>query len=171
MGVPGKFSYGGRCGSSAKTHALMAEHDRWRPPLSAATATAGTESRGSRKGAIVEPRRSWRYSPQFQKAGRSRRSVRELTVEHAIVGIGEPVRQRRQQPRRHQPGHAPHDIGRDEIKQAVDRARAIPLPADREIASPAAAKFHPRRTVRRTRSTRHDGSAPGSPRPHGDRRD
>ncbi len=30
-------------------------------------------------------------------------------------------------------GTRPREIGRDEIKQAVDRARAIPLPADREI--------------------------------------
>jgi len=30
-------------------------------------------------------------------------------------------------------GTRPREIGRDEIKQAVERARAIPLPADREI--------------------------------------
>ncbi len=30
-------------------------------------------------------------------------------------------------------GTRPREIGRDEIKQAVERARAIPLPADREV--------------------------------------
>ena len=36
-------------------------------------------------------------------------------------------------------GTRPREIGRDEIKQAVERARAIPLPADREVLAFAAA--------------------------------
>ena len=42
-------------------------------------------------------------------------------------------------------GSRPREIGRDEIRAAVERARAFNLPEDRRDPPPAAAAVHPRR--------------------------
>ena len=79
------------------------------------------ESRGSRKGVIVELDKA---VAAIQKAVEAAEDVAGAPVEHAIVGMGGA----------HVRGvNSPREIGRDEIKQAVERARAVPLPADREI--------------------------------------
>jgi len=55
-------------------------------------------------------------------------------VEHAIVGIGGAhVRGVNSHGGISLGNRRPHEIGRDEIKQAVERARAIPLPDGREV--------------------------------------
>src|SRR5580700_1212805 len=112
---------------SAKTCALMAELTdsglRYR-------GHGVAESRGSRKGVIVELDKAGAAS---QKAGEAAEEVGGAAVERAIVVDGG-AHVRGVNPRGGiSLGTRPREIGCDEIKQAVDRARAIPLPADREI--------------------------------------
>jgi len=87
-------------------------------------------SRGSRKGIIVDLEKA---VASIQKAVEQAEDGAGIAVEHAILGVaGSHVR-----------GINTHGglifgnrsrvIGRDEIRQAVDKARAIPLPPDREV--------------------------------------
>jgi len=88
------------------------------------------ESRGSRKGVIVELEKA---VGSIQKAVEQAEDAAGVPIEHALLGVaGAHVR-----------GVNTHggisfgtrarEIGRDEIRMAVDKARAIPLPADRDI--------------------------------------
>ena len=112
---------------SAKTCALMAEITdsglRYRGHGIA-------DSRGSRKGVIVELDKA---VASIQKAVEAAEDVAGAPVEHAIVGIGGANIRGMNSHGGISLGTRPREIGRDEIKQAVERARAIPLPADREI--------------------------------------
>src|SRR3984957_403096 len=112
---------------SAKTCALVAEVTetglRYR-------GHGVAESRGSRKGVIVELDKA---VAAIQKAVEAAEDTAGAAVEHAIVGIGGAHVRGGKSPGGSSLGTRPREIGRDEIKQAVDRARAIPLPADREI--------------------------------------
>jgi cell division protein FtsA len=87
-------------------------------------------SRGSRKGVIVDLDKA---VGSIQKAVEEAENVAGVPIEHALLGVaGAHVR-----------GVNSHgglsfgararEITRDEIRQAVEKARAIPLPADREI--------------------------------------
>src|SRR6202047_86122 len=112
---------------SAKTCALMAEFTeaglRYR-------GHGVAESRGSRKGVIVELDQG---VASIQKAVEAAEDVAGASVEHAILGIGGAHVRGVNTHGGISLGTRPHEIGRDEIKQAVERARAIPLPADREV--------------------------------------
>src|SRR6201984_1866523 len=112
---------------SAKTCALMAEFTdsglRYR-------GHGVAESRGSRKGVIVELDKA---VAAIQKAVEAAEDKAGVAVEQAIVGIGGVHVRGINSHGGISLGTRPREIGRDEIKQAVDRARAIPLPADREI--------------------------------------
>src|SRR5579862_1997307 len=112
---------------SAKTCALMAEVTdtglRYR-------GHGVAESRGSRKGVIVELDKA---VAAIQKACEAAEDIAGAPVEHAIVGIGGAHVRGVNSHGGISLGTRPREIGRDEIKQAVDRARAIALPADREI--------------------------------------
>src|ERR1022692_949245 len=112
---------------SAKTCALMAEFTdsglRYR-------GHGVAESRGSRKGVIVELDKA---VAAIQKAVEAAEDVAGAAVEQASVGIGGGHVRGGNSHGGISMGTRPREIGRDEIKQAVDRARAIPLPADREI--------------------------------------
>jgi cell division protein FtsA len=88
------------------------------------------ESRGSRKGVIVELDKA---IASIQKAVEAAEDAAGCAVEHAIVGIGGAHIRGINSHGGISLGTRPREIFRDEIKQAVDRARAIPLPADREI--------------------------------------
>ncbi|MBO0911620.1 MAG: cell division protein FtsA [Acidobacteria bacterium] len=87
------------------------------------------ESRGSRKGIIVDLERA---AASIQKAVERAEDSAGIPIERAILGVaGSHVR-----------GvnthgglafHRAREIGREEIRLAVDKARAIPLPADREV--------------------------------------
>src|SRR6202041_2111894 len=88
------------------------------------------ESRGSRKGVIVELDKA---VTAIQKAVEAAEDTAGAPVEHAIVGIGGVHVRGVNSHGGISLGTRPREIGRDEIKQAVDKARAIPLPADREI--------------------------------------
>jgi len=89
-----------------------------------------TESRGSRKGIIVDLDKA---VASIQKAVEQAEDASGIPIEGALLGVaGAHVR-----------GLNTHgglsfgtrarEIARDEIRSAVDKARAIPLPADREI--------------------------------------
>jgi cell division protein FtsA len=112
---------------SSKTCALMAEvteHGlRYRGHGLA-------DSRGSRKGVIVELDKA---VASIQKAVEAAENVAGAAVEHAILGIGGSHVRGVNTHGGISLGTRPREIGREEIKQAVERARAIPLPADREI--------------------------------------
>jgi cell division protein FtsA len=112
---------------SAKTCALMAEITdnglRYR-------GHGVAESRGSRKGVIVELDKA---VAAIQKAVEAAEDLAGAAVENAIVGIGGAHVRGVNSHGGISLGTRPREIGRDEIKQAVERARAIPLPSDREI--------------------------------------
>ena len=89
-----------------------------------------SESKGLRKGVITDLDKA---ASSIQKAVEKAEDVAGIPLEHAMVGIaGAHIR-----------GVNSHggitfgtrsrEIGREEIRQAVDKARTIPLPADREI--------------------------------------
>src|SRR5512142_1338208 len=89
-----------------------------------------TESRGSRKGVIVELDKA---VASIQQAVEQAEDIAGAPVEHATVGIaGAHVRGVNSQGGVSF-GTRAREITRDEIRMAVDKARAIALPADREI--------------------------------------
>jgi len=112
---------------SAKTCALVAETTdnglRYR-------GHGVAESRGSRKGVIVDLDKA---VSSIQKAVETAEDVAGAPIEHALVGVaGSHVRGLNS----HGGitfGTRPREIAKEEIRMAVDKARAISLPADREI--------------------------------------
>jgi cell division protein FtsA len=112
---------------SAKTCALVAETTenglRYR-------GHGVAESRGSRKGVIVDLDKA---VSSIQKAVETAEDVAGAPIEHALVGVaGSHVRGLNS----HGGitfGTRPREIAKEEIRMAVDKARAIQLPADREI--------------------------------------
>jgi len=82
------------------------------------------ESRGSRKGVIVELDKA---VAAIQKAVEAAEDVAGAAVEHAIVGIGGAHVRGVNSHGGISLGTRPREIGRDEIKQAVERARAACL--------------------------------------------
>ena len=88
-----------------------------------------SDSRGSRKGIIVDLDKA---VASIQKAVEQAEDSASIPIEHAVLGVaGGHVRGINSQ------GglmfSRSREIGRDEIRQAVDKARAIPLPPDREV--------------------------------------
>lgn len=112
---------------SAKTCALVAEITdnglRYR-------GHGVAESRGSRKGAIVDLDKA---VSSIQKAVECAEDISKAPIEHALVGVaGSHVRGLNS----HGGitfGTRPREIAKEEIRLAVDKARAVSLPADREI--------------------------------------
>ena len=76
---------------------------------------------------------STKPSASIQKAVEQAEDVAGAPVEHAIVGVAGAHIRGMNSHGGISFGTRPREIGRDEIRQAVDKARAIPLPADREI--------------------------------------
>lgn len=112
---------------SAKTCALVAEiteHGlRYR-------GHGAAESRGSRKGVIVELDKA---VAAIQQAVEQAEDAAGAPIEHATVGVaGAHVRGVNSQGGITF-GTRAREITRDEIRMAVDKARAVPLPGDREI--------------------------------------
>lgn len=88
------------------------------------------ESRGSRKGVIVDLEKA---VGSIQKAVELAEDVSGVPIEHCLLGVsGSHVRGVNTQGGLTF-GTRAREISRDEIRLAVDKARAIPLPADREI--------------------------------------
>lgn len=112
---------------SAKTCALVAEITdnglRYR-------GHGVAESRGTRKGVIVDLEKA---VSSIQRAVEAAEDTAGAPIEHAMVGVaGSHVRGMNT----HGGitfGTRPREIAKEEIRMAVDKARAIPLPADREI--------------------------------------
>jgi cell division protein FtsA len=112
---------------SAKTCALVAEITdnglRYR-------GHGVAESRGSRKGVIVDLDKA---VSSIQKAVEAAEDVSGAPIEHALVGVaGSHVRGLNS----HGGitfGTRPREIAKEEIRMAVDKARAVSLPVDREI--------------------------------------
>ena len=71
--------------------------------------------------------------PRFRKRWKQPKISAGAAVEHAIIGVGGSNIKGVNSHGGISLGTRPREIGRDEIKQAVERARAIPLPQDREI--------------------------------------
>jgi cell division protein FtsA len=88
------------------------------------------DSRGSRKGVIVDLDKA---VGSIQKAVEAAEDISGAPIEHALVGVaGSHVRGLNS----HGGitfGTRPREIAKEEIRMAVDKARGIPLPADREI--------------------------------------
>ncbi len=88
------------------------------------------ESRGSRKGVIVDLDKA---VASIQKAVEQAEDACGAPIEHALLGVsGAHVRGVNSQGGLNF-GVRAREIAREEIRSAVDKARAIPLPADREI--------------------------------------
>jgi len=88
------------------------------------------ESRGSRKGVIVDMEKA---VTSIQKAVEAAEDMCGVPIEHALLGVsGSHVRGVNTQGGMSF-GSRAREISRDEIRLAVDKARAISLPADREI--------------------------------------
>src|SRR5881394_1593546 len=112
---------------SAKTCALVAEITdsglRYR-------GHGVAESRGSRKGVIVELDKA---VGAIQKAVEQAEDIAGVPIEHALLGVsGGHVRGVNSHGGLSF-GNRAREIGRDELRAAVEKARSIPLPADREI--------------------------------------
>src|SRR5579862_9707765 len=89
-----------------------------------------SESRGSRKGVIVDLEKA---VASIQKAVEQAEDVCGAPIEHALLGVaGAHVRGMNSHGGLSL-GTRAREIARDEIRLAVDKARGIPLPADREI--------------------------------------
>ncbi len=88
------------------------------------------ESRGSRKGIIVELDKA---VAAIQQAVEQAEDTAGTPIEHATIGVaGAHIRGLNSQGGISF-GTRSREITRDEIRMAVDKARAVPLPADREI--------------------------------------
>jgi cell division protein FtsA len=88
------------------------------------------ESRGSRKGTIVEMEKA---VASIQRAVEAAENSAGTPIERAIVGVaGAHVRGVNSQGGISL-GLKPREITREEIRLAVEKARAIPLPGDREV--------------------------------------
>jgi cell division protein FtsA len=112
---------------SAKTCALVAEISdsglRYR-------GHGVAESRGSRKGVIVDLDKA---VGSIQKAVEQAEDAAGAPIEHALLGVaGTHIRGLNSQGGISF-GTRSREIGREEIRAAVEKARAVPLPADREV--------------------------------------
>ncbi|MBV9144309.1 MAG: cell division protein FtsA, partial [Acidobacteria bacterium] len=88
-----------------------------------------TESRGTRKGAIVELEKA---TASIQRAVEEAEDSSEIAIEHATVGIGGPHVRGFNSRGGIALGTRPREINRDDIRQAVERARSVSLPPDRQ---------------------------------------
>ena len=88
------------------------------------------ESRGSRKGVIVDLDKA---VGSIQKAVEQAEDAAGAPIEHAWLGIAGAHARGINSHGGLSFGARAREIGREELRAAVDKARAIPLPADREI--------------------------------------
>ena len=112
---------------SAKTFALVAEASeaglRYRGHGIA-------ESRGSRKGVIVDLDKA---AASIQRAIEQAEQSASVQVDHAVVSIGGTHIRGITSRSGMVLGSKPREIGRDEVRQALDKARSVSLPPDRQV--------------------------------------
>ena len=89
-----------------------------------------SESHGLRKGVITELDKA---AKSIQKAVEAAEDVAGIPIEHAVIGIAGAHIRGMNSHGAFTFGARAREIGRDEIRQAVEKARTLPLPADREI--------------------------------------
>ncbi len=89
-----------------------------------------TESRGLRKGVITELDKA---VSSIQRAVEAAEDVAVIPIEHAVIGIAGAHIRGMNSHGGISFGTRSREIGRDEIRQAVEKERTLPLPADREI--------------------------------------
>ncbi|MFY9673347.1 MAG: cell division protein FtsA [Terriglobales bacterium] len=89
-----------------------------------------SESRGLRKGVITELDKA---VGSIQKAVEAAEDVAGIPIEHAVIGIAGAHIRGMNSHGGISFGTRAREIGREEIRAAVDKARTMPLPADREI--------------------------------------
>lgn len=88
------------------------------------------ESRGSRRGLIVDLDKA---VASVQRAVEQAENVASAPVERAVVGVAGPHVRGFNSQGGITIGSRPRDITREDIRQVIDRARAVTLPPDREI--------------------------------------
>src|SRR5919109_4654212 len=112
---------------SAKTCALVAEvTDSGLRYLGHGT----SESRGSRKGAIVDLEKA---TASVQRAVEKAEAAAGVPVEHALVGIGGGCVRGVNSRGGISVGSRPREITRDDVRHAVDKARSIGMPPEWQI--------------------------------------
>src|SRR5260221_3480609 len=89
-----------------------------------------TESRGSRKGVIVELDKAVQ---SIQKAVEEAEKVGECSVGNAVIAVAGSHIKGVTSRGGVTLGSRPHDVTRDDIRTAVEKARSVSLPPDREI--------------------------------------
>jgi len=89
-----------------------------------------SESRGMRKGIITELDKAVGC---IQQAVEAAEDVAGIPIEHAVIGIAGAHIRGVNSHGGISFGQRSREIGREEIRQAVEKARTLPLPADREI--------------------------------------
>jgi cell division protein FtsA len=87
------------------------------------------ESRGTRRGVIVDLEKA---TASVQKAVDEAEKAVEAPIERAIVGVAGPHVRGVNSQGGISLGSRPREITREDIRQAVEKARGIPLPADRQ---------------------------------------
>ncbi len=89
-----------------------------------------TESRGSRKGVIVDLEKAL---GSVKKAMDDAEQAAEAPLESAVVGVSGPHIRGVTSQGGLSLGSRAREISREDVRMAVDRARAIPLPEDRQV--------------------------------------
>lgn len=88
------------------------------------------ESRGTRKGAIVDLEKA---VSSIQKAVEDAEKMTGVPIGHAVVTVGGPMMRGLNSRGGVNLGQRPREITREDVRQAVDRARSVVLPAEREM--------------------------------------
>src|SRR5262245_12114066 len=88
------------------------------------------ESRGTRKGAIVDLEKA---SSAIRHAAERAELVSGATIEHAVVTIGGSQVRGISSRGGVNLGQRPREINREDVRQAIERARSVVFPADREM--------------------------------------
>ena len=87
------------------------------------------DSKGSRKGVIVELDKA---TSSIQRAVEQAEAAAQMPIERATIGIGGPHIRGFNSRGGISLGSRPREINRDDVRQAVERARSVSLPPDRQ---------------------------------------
>lgn len=91
---------------------------------------ATVESKGTRKGAIVDLDKT---AGAIAKAAEEAERACGGPIGHAVVSVGGPLMRGINSRGGMNLGSRPREITREDVRQAIDRARSVVLPADREM--------------------------------------
>jgi len=88
------------------------------------------ESRGTRKGQIVDLEKA---TAAIQKAVEDAEAIAQIPIERGVVGVAGPHIRGINSQGGIALGQRAREVTKEDVKMAVERARSIPLPADREV--------------------------------------